>query len=192
MAMKIISAEFIKSSFNKTGWPKSGLPEIAFAGRSNVGKSSLINSLVGRKGLVKTSSAPGKTRSINFFEINEKFAFTDLPGYGYAKGSKKEIEKWKPMIEEYLQHRENLRALVHIVDIRRKPDELEKMLTGWTQSIGLEHIIVINKSDKLSASRCRKAALEIEKAVGGSAVIYSAKTGRGKNELWGILRQFIE
>ena len=190
--MKITSAKFITSSFTKSGWPKGSLPETAFAGRSNVGKSSLINSMLGRKGLVKTSSSPGKTRSINFFEINHKFIFTDLPGYGYAKGDKKEIKKWEVMVEKYLTERETLRAIVHIVDIRRKPDDLELMLAEWIKPSGVEHIVVANKCDKLSNSKCAAAAKEIEKLLGVKPILYSAVKGQGKRELWGVVRPYIE
>ncbi len=189
--MKITSADFIKSAFEKSGWPESELPEIAFAGRSNVGKSSLINSLVNRKGLVKTSSAPGKTRSLNFFDINQNFIFTDLPGYGYAKGHPDEIRKWKPMVENYLKDRNTLRALVHIVDIRRKPDELEMMITRWASGAGMGYIVVANKSDKLSKSKCKSAVLELEKAFECDVILFSAKTGAGRKELWSALRPFL-
>jgi len=189
--MKVTSAVFVKSAFKKKDWPESFLPEIAFAGRSNVGKSSLINSLLVRKKLVKTSSTPGKTRSINFFAINEKFIFTDLPGYGYASGDKKETAGWKNMIEEYLLERKTLRALVHIVDVRRKPDVLEGMLAEWSRHNNIERILVVNKCDKLSKSRCVASAKEMEKILGQKPLLFSVTAKLGKNELWKNIVGFL-
>ena len=189
--MKIVSAEFLTSAFKMPDWPKQTKPETAFVGKSNVGKSSVINSLLGQKRLVKISSSPGKTRSINFFEINKKFIFTDLPGYGFAKGDKKEIAGWKKMVEEYLTQRTTLRALVHIVDIRRKPNELELELVDWLKGADLEHVIVANKSDKLSNSKCAASAKEIEKLLGKKPILYSVLKGKGKKELWQTLMPFI-
>jgi GTP-binding protein len=151
-----------------------------------VGKSSLINNLLNRRGLVKTSAEPGKTRLVNFFLINEKFILTDLPGYGFARGDKDEVRRWKPMIEEYIGQREELRALVHIMDIRRIPDEdgMEGMMMEFALHADIPHILVANKSDKLSHSACLKSEREIEKALGKKPIIYSAKTGAGKEALW--------
>ena len=190
--MKITSAEFLKSAFKKQDWPKTRKPETAFVGKSNVGKSSVINSLLSQKKLVKTSSSPGKTRSINFFEINNKFIFTDLPGYGFAKGDKKEVAGWKIMVEEYLTRRTTLRVLVHIVDIRRKPGELELQLVEWLKASELRHLIVANKCDKLSHSKCAASAKVIEKLLGKKPILYSAVKGKGKKELWKTLKPFIE
>src|SRR4051812_34690918 len=126
--MKIVSAEFIKSSFDRLHWTTDGLPEIAFLGRSNVGKSSLINSLLQRKGLARTSNTPGRTQSINFFLINERFYFVDLPGYGYAKVSKTMRADWGKMAEEYLADRQELALSIQLVDSRHKPTELDRQL----------------------------------------------------------------
>lgn len=182
--MRIHNAEFVTSAADESGWPADIRPEIAFAGRSNVGKSSLINNLLNRKGLVKTSAEPGKTRLLNFFLINEKYFFTDLPGYGFAKGDKAEIARWKPMIESYLTGRQGLKALVHIVDIRREPDDLETGLAAFAGAAGLVHILVANKSDKFSKSAAAKAVRAIEKALGKKPIPYSAHTGEGKDVLW--------
>jgi len=182
--VKIVSANFLKSAVDREGWIKPHLPEIAFAGRSNSGKSSLINFIVGRKGLAKTSSTPGKTRLINFFEFNEKFIFTDLPGYGYASGDKKEVASWKPMIEEYLTERETLKGLVQIVDIRREPDDLEIMMKDWAAASNTPHIIVATKADKLSKSKVMQSARYIEKILGSMPVITSTLDRKGKNEVW--------
>lgn len=190
--MKITSAKFLKSAFKKPDWPRSRKPETAFVGKSNVGKSSVINSLLSQKRLVKISSSPGKTRSINFFEINKKFIFTDLPGYGFAKGDKKEVAGWKVMVEQYLTQRTTVQALVHIVDIRRKPDELELQLVDWLKAGELQHVIVANKCDKLSNSKCAASAKVIEKLLGKKPILYSSVKGKGKKELWQALRPFIE
>jgi len=190
--MKIVSANFIKSGFKKADWPDSNKPEIAFAGRSNVGKSSLINSILSRNKLVKTSSTPGKTRSLNFFDINEKFIFTDLPGYGFARGNKDEVKKWKPMIEEYLSGREQLKALVHIVDIRRVPNELELMLAEWSREQSFEHIVVANKSDKLSSSASAKSLFKIEKILQTKPLAFSVLKKVGKKELWSKINSILK
>ena len=174
----------MKSATEKAGWPHTQYPEVAFGGRSNVGKSSLMNNLLQRKGLVKTSGEPGKTRLLNFFLINEKFVLTDLPGYGFARGDKDEIRRWKPMVEEYITGKEELKALVHIVDIRRSPDELEKTMMEFAINAGVPHILVANKSDKLSNPACAESARKIEKTLGKKPIIYSAKTGAGKDALW--------
>ena len=129
--MKITSAEFIKSAFAEEHWTTDGLPEIAFLGRSNVGKSSLINSLLQRKGLARTSNTPGRTQSINFFLINESFYFVDLPGYGYAKVSKAMRKDWGKMAEEYLLNRRELTLFIQLVDSRHKPTELDRDLSEW-------------------------------------------------------------
>jgi GTP-binding protein len=189
--MKIVSAGYVKSALRKSGWPESQLPEIAFAGRSNVGKSSLINSVLNRKKLVKTSSSPGKTRAVNFFLINQQFMFADLPGYGFAHGDKREVAGWKRMVEEYLTQRESLKGLVHIVDIRRKPDELEEMMAEWADHSGLRRILVANKCDKLSKSACFRSAKIIEEKLGVKPVLYSVLKGAGKKELWSAIAQLL-
>ena len=189
--MKIVSANFITSAFNKDGWPTTGLPEVAFAGRSNVGKSSLINLILNRQKLVKTSSSPGKTRSINFFTINDKFGLTDLPGYGFAKGNKAEIAKWRPMIEEYLSKRDSLKALVHIVDIRREPNDLEIMLAQWVRNEKIPHILVANKADKLSKNQGVQSAAVIERILGAKPILSSVLNKQGRNEIWGAITPLL-
>ena len=129
--MKITSAEFVKSAFNESHWTTDGLPEVAFLGRSNVGKSSLLNSLLQRKGLARTSNTPGRTQSINFFLVNETLYFTDLPGYGYAKVSKTMRADWGKMAEEYLANREELALSIQLVDSRHEPTPLDKQLNDW-------------------------------------------------------------
>ena len=151
--MKIISAEFITSATKPSQYPPARLPEIAFAGRSNVGKSSLINTLVNRKHLVKTSSTPGRTRLINFFEINQRIGFVDLPGYGYAKVPESVKKTWGPMIETYLSTRKALKGVVVILDIRRTPRQAELNLLSWLQHYSIAGILVLTKTDKLSKNK---------------------------------------
>lgn len=183
--MKITSAEFIKSAFEEAHWVTDGLPEIAFLGRSNVGKSSLINSLLQRKGLARTSNTPGRTQSINFFLINEKLYFADLPGYGYAKVSKAMRADWGKMAEEYLANRQELMLFIQLVDSRHKPSELDLNLHEWLKFHNKNSIVVATKSDKLSTNKLNKSMREIEESLPDSKIIaYSAQTGKGRESLW--------
>lgn len=183
--MKITSAEFTKSAFNESHWTIDGRPEISFLGRSNVGKSSLINSLLSRKGLARTSNTPGRTQSINFFLINEKFYFTDLPGYGYAKVSKTVRQSWGKMAEEYLGERGELMLSVQLIDSRHAPTELDRQLHEWLVFNEKPHIVVATKSDKLSSNKLKKSLSEITETLAGSKIIpYSALTGKGRDEVW--------
>lgn len=183
--MKITSAEFTKSAFNESHWTTDGLPEIAFLGRSNVGKSSLLNSLLQRKGLARTSNTPGRTQSINFFLINESFYFVDLPGYGYAKVSKTMRADWGKMAEEYLTERQELVLSIHLVDSRHKPTELDRQLHEWLVYNQRNHIVVATKADKLSNNKLKNSLQEIENNLPGSKIItYSSLTGKGKDALW--------
>ncbi len=183
--MKITSAEFTKSAFNAQHWTTDGLPEISFLGRSNVGKSSLLNSLLQRKGLARTSNTPGRTQSINFFLVNEQFYFTDLPGYGYAKVSKTMRSDWGKMAEEYLAQREELVLSIQLVDSRHLPTPLDKQLNEWLIYHQKKHLVVATKTDKLSSTKLKKSLQEIEKALPESPIIsYSALTGKGREEVW--------
>ncbi len=183
--MKITSAEFTKSAFNESHWTTDSLPEISFLGRSNVGKSSLLNSLLQRKGLARTSNTPGRTQSINFFLVNDSFYFVDLPGYGYAKVSKMMRLDWGKMAEEYLANRRELVLSIHLVDSRHKPTELDRELHEWLIYNEKNHIVVATKADKLSNNKLKKSLEEIEKALPESKIIvYSALTGKGKDALW--------
>lgn len=183
--MKITSAEFIKSAFNETHYTDDGLPEISFLGRSNVGKSSLINSLLQRKGLARTSNTPGRTQCINFFAINQSFYFVDLPGYGYAKVSKAMRKDWGKMAENYLANREELVLSIQLVDSRHAPTELDIQLNEWLKFHHKNFIVVATKADKLSSNQLNKTIKEIEKKLPDSRIIsYSAVTGKGKDALW--------
>ena len=186
--MKVINTEFVTGAVSSKQYPKEAFPEFAFVGRSNVGKSSLIRSLLNRKKLVRISSTPGKTREINFFKINEKLMFADLPGYGFARVTPALQKKWKRMIEEYLSNREPLMAIVFIVDIRRKPTDLDITLKEWLEDLGRNYILVITKSDKLSGSERSKQTKLIKSTFMGenalATVTYSSKNHLGRKELW--------
>ena len=183
--MKVISAEFVKSAFDRRHWTTDGLPEIAFLGRSNVGKSSLINTLLGRKGLARTSNTPGRTQSINFYKINNSFYFVDLPGYGYAKVPKSMRSDWGKLAEDYLSDRETLVLCIQLVDARHKPTDLDEQLHEWLRFNKKRHIIAATKADKLSSNQLRKSLTTIENELSGSRVIaFSSKTALGRDGLW--------
>lgn len=188
--MLIKSAEFVTSAVRPQQYPAAELPELAFAGRSNVGKSSLINTLVSRRKLVQTSSTPGKTRLINFFRVNDALMLVDLPGYGYARVSEEERRKWRPMIERYLSSRENLKAVVVILDIRRAPNEEDAQLLDWLAHREIASILVVTKADKLS----KTAQLKQLKIIAGALetdpddlVLFSSKSRQGRDVLWRTL-----
>jgi GTP-binding protein len=188
--MLIKSAEFVTSAVRPQQYPAAELPELAFAGRSNVGKSSLINTLVSRRKLVQTSSTPGKTRLINFFRVNDALMLVDLPGYGYARVSEEERRKWRPMIERYLSSRENLKAVVVILDIRRAPNEEDAQLLDWLARREIASILVVTKADKLS----KTAQLKQLKIIAGALetdpddlVLFSSKSRQGRDVLWRTL-----
>jgi GTP-binding protein len=192
--MLIHSAEFVKSAAKPSQYPAGELPEIAFAGRSNVGKSSLINALLNRRRLVKTSSTPGRTRLINFFAVNQRFLFVDLPGYGYAKVPKSVRRSWQPMIETYLSRRTTLNGIVMLLDIRRLPDEKDRDLLRWFAAHRLPVILVLTKADKLAKSRREARRLSVAAALGiGSErlVLFSAKTREGIDALWRALAPLV-
>lgn len=183
--MKLTSTEFVKSAFSREHWTTDGMPEISFLGRSNVGKSSLINSLLQRKGLARTSNTPGRTQSINFFLINEAFYFVDLPGYGYARVSKTMRADWGKMAEEYLAERNELKLSIQLIDSRHKPTELDRQLNEWLLFHQKPHIIVATKADKLSSNKLKKSLAEIKEVLSESEIIvYSSQTGKGRESLW--------
>jgi len=193
--MIIKSAEFVTSATKPAQYPPALLPEIAFAGRSNVGKSSLINTLVNRKHLVKTSSTPGRTQLINFFNINGQMGFVDLPGYGYAKVPVSIRKKWGPMIETYLSGRQTLKAVVVIMDIRRIPRQEELNLLGWLAHYSIADISVLTKTDKLSKNKQTKQQHLIARALERGTedfILFSAKTRRGKDALWRSILSIVD
>ena len=184
--MKITSAAFETSAAEPGQYPEAVLPEIAFAGRSNVGKSSLINTLLNRRHLVKTSSTPGKTRLINFFVINNAFYFVDLPGYGYARVSQEERKKWGPMVEAYLSSRPTLKAVVLLQDIRRMPGSEEIQLLEFLEHLHLPVLVILTKADKFSKSKQGVQARQIRqhlKLNQDETVLFSAKTRQGADKI---------
>jgi len=185
--MIITSAHFVTSAVKSLQYPSGTLPEIAFSGRSNVGKSSLINTLLNRKHLVKTSATPGRTRLINFFEINASFLFVDLPGYGYAKVPISEKKKWRPMIETYLLTRKTLKGVILILDIRRVPGPEEHQFIEWLCHFNIPKMLVITKSDKLSKSNRIKNQQSIAEALSvdeNELTLFSTKSRLGKDAVW--------
>lgn len=190
--MKITSAEFVKSAVWPNQYPPATMPEIAFVGRSNVGKSSLINALVGRKSLAKTSNTPGRTQLINFFTVNSSLFFVDLPGYGFAKVPRSVRKDWGDMIETYLRERRNLALVVFILDVRRDPSAEDLSLRDWLDHYRIPYAAILTKADKLSNQQALGRKKLIEKAMGkgasGNTILFSAKTRKGSEELW----QFIE
>ena len=193
--MKISTAAFIASAVSPAQYPRQPLPEVAFAGRSNVGKSSLINTLVHRKHLVKTSGTPGKTRAINFFMVNQRFLFVDLPGYGYAKVPREIQASWRPMVETYLQQRHTLRAVVHIVDLRHPPTVQDQQLRDWLLHHDITIVTVATKADQVTRSQ---RALHLQGIRQGLVLppaepvwLFSAQNHEGRLQLWGCLEAFL-
>lgn len=192
--MIIKSAEFITSAVKPDQYPQSQLPEIAFAGRSNVGKSALINTLVNRRRLVKTSSTPGRTQLINFFSINEAFMLVDLPGYGYARVPEAVRKSWGPMIETYLKERPLLKGVVLIMDVRRIPGAEETNFIAWLAYYRIASILILTKADKLSKTKLlqqQKAIAAVLSVDPEDLVLFSAKTRRGKTDLWQALENLL-
>lgn len=192
--MKLRKAEFTHCAVQSADYPTDGLPEIALIGRSNVGKSSLINTITGRKKLARTSSVPGKTRTINFYRMNDAFYLVDLPGYGYARAPRGEKKSWREFTEAYLKGRDNLAGVLIILDVRREADSREKELLKWLDSIELPGRIILTKSDKLSANKLQKSRAALKKSFAGTTadapmIAFSALSGKGKAE---VLRALAE
>jgi GTP-binding protein len=191
--MKITSAEFVKSAFSSKDWPTDGRPEIAFLGRSNVGKSSLLNSLLQRRGLARTSNTPGRTQSINYFLINGSFYFVDLPGYGFAKVSKAMRAGWGTMAEEYLSERETLKLCIQLVDSRHAPSKLDLQLHEWLSFHERPRVVVATKSDKLSSNELTKQMKVLKGELTGSDVLpYSSQTGKGRDPVWAVIESSLK
>ena len=190
--MKIVSAEFVKSAFSKQHWIVDGRPEIAFLGRSNVGKSSLLNSLLGRRGLARTSNTPGRTQSINYFLINDSFYFVDLPGYGFARVSKSMRADWGEMAKDYLTECKTLALSIHLVDSRHEPSKLDIQLNEWLVEHKMPFFVAATKSDKLSSNELAKQLKVIRSTLSGSEVIpYSSISKKGRDEIWNEIAKAV-
>ena len=193
--MIIKSAEFVTSAVEPSQYPPVKYPEVAFAGRSNVGKSSLINILVHRKRLVKTSATPGRTQLVNFFDINNLITFVDLPGYGYAKVPAAVKKKWGPMIETYLSSRDTLKAVVVIMDIRRTPRDEEYHLLAWLSHYSIPRILVLTKADKLSKTKQNQQRGAVAGSLGvetSDLILFSAKSRMGRDAVWDAIISLTE
>ena len=193
--MIIKSVEFLTSAVRKDQYPPEGVPEIAFAGRSNVGKSSLINLLTNRKKQAKVSQNPGKTRTINFFTVNGTFRIVDLPGYGYAKVSKAEAEKWGPMMEDYLSSRPDLLKVVQLVDIRHAPSAQDRQMYEYLQYYGLDGLVVATKADKVSRGEAAKNIAVIRRDLklkkGDRVIPVSALNKTGTEEILAAMEEIL-
>ena len=194
--MKVTSAQFLLSAMAPKYYPKDGFPEFAFVGRSNVGKSTLMNTLLGRKGLAKTSSTPGKTQTVNFFDINGKIFFVDLPGYGYAKVPKTMKRKWNLVMGEYLRSRETLRLVVQLVDARHGPTDKDLEMLSLLDEAQVPTLIVATKIDKLKRGQRKKNLDQIRKKLGldedALIIPFSGVTKEGKREIWRIIDDLME
>jgi len=193
--MIIRKAEFLISAVKKEQYPNTEVPEIAFAGKSNVGKSSMINALVNRRNLAKTSSQPGKTQTLNFYNINDEFNFVDLPGYGYAKVSKAEQAKWADMIDLYLHSRQELKEVILLVDIRHEPGRNDLLMYEWIKNFGFKGYIIATKADKLSKSQQIKSLNNIKKTLQikdiGLIYQFSSTSKLGVEEIWILFESIL-
>ncbi|MCP8617030.1 ribosome biogenesis GTP-binding protein YihA/YsxC [Salirhabdus salicampi] len=193
--MKVNQAEIVISAVKEEQYPNDRLPEICLAGRSNVGKSSFINKMIQRKGLARTSAKPGKTQTLNFYRINEKFYFVDVPGYGYAKVSKKERAAWGKMMETYFSKREPLVLAVLIVDLRHKPTEDDLLMYDFFKHYDLRVMVVATKLDKVPRSKRAKHLKQVREVLdieeGDHLVTFSAETSEGRDEAWGIIKSYL-
>src|SRR5882762_8333727 len=192
----IRNVEFIGGMAEKHGWrPESSLPEVAFAGRSNVGKSSLLNTLVRRKAFARVSRTPGRTREINFFRINNGFVLVDLPGYGYARVSKEKKAEWRPMIESYLRRTTQLRGIVLLLDIRREPSEDDRAMLDFLAELGVPTIVALTKADKLTKADAREKVADVSRMLAlepDQVIQFSVQTGEGRMELLEAITQLVE
>lgn len=196
MIVKVINASLETIAASETQYPKDDLFEIAFAGRSNVGKSSLINTLVNRINLARTSGRPGKTQTLNFYNINKEFRFVDLPGYGYAKVSKNEREKWGHMIEEYLHNRQNLIEVILVLDIRHEPGDHDALMYQWIREFGFNGIVVATKADKISKGQWEKHKCVIQKKLmienRNDIIPFSSEKRFNVDNVWSSIEEVIK
>ncbi|MEB3100404.1 ribosome biogenesis GTP-binding protein YihA/YsxC [Ferviditalea candida] len=193
--MKVTNAELVISAMGPDQYPQEALPEIALAGRSNVGKSSLINRMINRKSLARTSSTPGKTQTLNFYRINSNLFFVDFPGYGFARVSKSLRAQWGKIIESYLQKREQLKLVLQIIDLRHPPTDDDCSMYEWLAYHGLPICVVATKADKVPKTKWSKHMdiikrdLQIDPA--HPLILFSSETGLGKDELWAVIQQAV-
>ncbi len=194
--MKVHNAQFIISAVGPKQYPEDGLPEIALAGRSNVGKSSLINALIDRKNLARTSSKPGKTQTLNYYNIENLFYFVDLPGYGFARVSKTEKAKWGKMIEEYLSKRETLQMVMHLVDLRHPPSVDDCVMYDWLVHYQVPTMVIATKADKISKGQWQKHLKVVKDTLKLRAhtplYLFSAETKLGKEEVWKGIESYLD
>lgn len=194
--MHVNKAELVISAVKPIQYPADRLPEVALSGRSNVGKSSFINKMINRKGLARTSSQPGKTQTLNFYNIDDLFRFVDVPGYGYARVSKTDRQRWGKMIEEYLTRRENVRVLFLLMDFRHAPTALDIAMKDFAEEADIPYAIILTKTDKIKKSQWNKHLAMYKKALDLPTVDalfpFSAETGEGAEEIWEIIESLIE
>lgn len=194
--MNVTKAEMIITAGLSSQFPVHDMPEIAFAGKSNVGKSSLLNAMLNRKALARTSSQPGKTQTINFYSVQDTYMFVDLPGYGYAKVSKTDRERWGKLIEGYLEKREQLKKIILLIDIRHEVGNNDKMMYDWIKHYHNEVIVVATKMDKIKRSQVQKHLSMIRKGLNlmpeDKLVGFSSETKQGKEELWKVIEEIQE
>jgi GTP-binding protein len=192
--VKVTAARFVGAAAAPGGGPPARLPEVAVAGRSNVGKSSLLNALLGRRGLARTSGTPGRTRQLNFFLVNERFVVVDLPGYGFAVGSEAERRSWGPLVEGFLRERATLRGVAVLVDARRGLEAEEDELLAFLAHVGLPAAVVATKLDKLGRGAGGAAIAALRARLGPTTPVvgFSARTGEGRDALWRVLRAWLD
>jgi GTP-binding protein len=193
--MKVISAEFVKSAVTRKDYPGEPLPEVAFAGRSNVGKSSLINTLLNKKNLARISSTPGRTQTINFFRINQNLFFVDLPGYGFAHVPIEVKKKWKPMVEGFLTGDSRLKLVILIIDARRDPNPDDATLLEWFRHYSFPLLVVMTKVDKVSRNEAGKRKQDLQRFFGlqdEEIIPFSAVTGEGREKIWKRIEEAVQ
>ncbi|WP_088007263.1 ribosome biogenesis GTP-binding protein YihA/YsxC [Indiicoccus explosivorum] len=191
--MNVNNVELVISAVRPEQYPEGDLPEFALAGRSNVGKSSFINKMIGRKAMARISSKPGKTQTLNFYKIEDQLYYVDVPGYGYAKVSKKEREAWGKMIERYITGRDVLRAVIQIIDLRHPPTEDDIMMYDFLKHYGIPCVLIATKADKIPKGKWQKHKKIIREALqvedGDSLIVFSSETGLGKDEAWDEIKK---
>ncbi|AMB99810.1 GTP-binding protein [Aerococcus urinaehominis] len=196
MPVHIQNAEFLISAVRPEQYPDPVLPEIALAGRSNVGKSSFINKLIGRKKLARTSSQPGKTQQLNYYQIEDAFYLVDVPGYGYAKVSKTEKEKWAKMLSRYFETRQNLEAVFLVVDFRHEPQKNDIQMKEFFDAHNIPYFVIATKTDKVKKSQWNKHLSQIYKGLGLETIDqilpFSSETGEGREEAWEVIAALLE